>query len=171
MVAGPRGWVRIPRDCTSKLWTGHGTGAHTQVGAAMSLTHQPDCPPPRDINDPKHPCECAGEMRMLAIVPKLSAAEIEHVIKLLARSPRVYAPGTLDALKQRRALVSPEPPQQSGERIRSKELPPEKRHTGGRGADPRSQPSRGQPRCTKRLREPANRRGPCDGVLAGCSVA
>ena len=49
------------------------------------------------------------------IVPKLSAAELEQVIKLVGRSPRVYPPGTLDALKQRRALVSPEPPQRSGD--------------------------------------------------------
>jgi hypothetical protein len=56
------------------------------------------------------------------IVPKLSAAEIEQVIKLVARSPRVYAPGTLDVLKQRRALVSPEPAQRSGESNRRKEL-------------------------------------------------
>jgi hypothetical protein len=48
------------------------------------------------------------------IVPKLSVAELEQVIKLVGRSPRVYPPGTLDALKQRRALVSPEPPQRSG---------------------------------------------------------
>ena len=48
------------------------------------------------------------------IVPKLSAAELEQVIKLVGRSPRVYPPGTLDALKQRRALVAPEPPRQSG---------------------------------------------------------
>ena len=53
------------------------------------------------------------------IVPKLSAAELEQVIKLVGRSPRVYPPGTLDALKQRRALVAPEPPRQSGEITRS----------------------------------------------------
>ena len=53
------------------------------------------------------------------IVPKLSAAELEQVIKLVGRSPRVYPPGTLDALKQRKALVSPEPPQRSGESTRS----------------------------------------------------
>ena len=53
------------------------------------------------------------------IVPKLSVAELEQVIKLVGRSPRVYPPGTLDALKQRRALVSPEPPQRSGESTRS----------------------------------------------------
>jgi hypothetical protein len=57
--------------------------------------------------------ECSVE----EIVPKLSAAELEQVIKLVGRSPRVYPPGTLDALKHRRALVSPEPPQQSGEGI------------------------------------------------------
>jgi hypothetical protein len=36
------------------------------------------------------------------------------VIKLVGRSPRVCPPGTLDALKQRKALVSPEPPSDSG---------------------------------------------------------
>ena len=40
------------------------------------------------------------------IAPELSAAEVEQVIKLVGRSPSVYPPGTLDALKQRRALVS-----------------------------------------------------------------
>jgi hypothetical protein len=34
------------------------------------------------------------------------------VIKLVGRSPHVYPLGTLDALKHRRALISPEPPQQ-----------------------------------------------------------
>ena len=48
------------------------------------------------------------------IVPKLSAVELEQVIKLVGRSPRVYPPGTLDALKQRKALVSLEPPSDSG---------------------------------------------------------
>ena len=47
------------------------------------------------------------------IVPKLSAAELEQVIKLVGRSPRVYPPGTLDALKQRRASASPQPPTDS----------------------------------------------------------
>jgi hypothetical protein len=42
------------------------------------------------------------------IAPKLGAPELEQVIKLVGRSPRVYPPGTLDALKQRRAMVSPE---------------------------------------------------------------
>ena len=51
------------------------------------------------------------------IVAELSALELEQVIKLVGRSPRVYPPGTLDALKQRRALVSPEPPQRSGESV------------------------------------------------------
>ena len=31
------------------------------------------------------------------IVPRLSAAELEQVIKLVGRSPRVYPPGTLEA--------------------------------------------------------------------------
>ena len=51
------------------------------------------------------------ERSVKEIAAELSAAELEQVIKLVGRSPRVYAPGTLDALKQRRALVSPEPPQ------------------------------------------------------------
>ena len=76
------------------------------------------------------------------IVPKLSAAELEQVIELVGRSPRVYPPGTLDVLKQQRALVSPEPSQQSGESTRS-EVAAEKRHAGTRGADPRGQPSLG----------------------------
>ena len=37
------------------------------------------------------------------------------MIKLVGRSPGVYPPGTLDALKQRRALISPEPPRRSGD--------------------------------------------------------
>jgi hypothetical protein len=39
------------------------------------------------------------------IVPKLSAAELEQVIKLVGRSPSVYPPGTLDALKQWRTSI------------------------------------------------------------------
>jgi hypothetical protein len=78
------------------------------------------------------------------IVAELSALELEQVIKLVGRSPRVYPPGTLDALKQRRALVLPEPPRRSSESTRS-EVAAEKRHAGTRGADPRGQPSRGQP--------------------------
>jgi hypothetical protein len=80
------------------------------------------------------------------IVPKLSTAELEQVIKLVGRSPRVYPPGTLDALKQRRALISPEPPQRESTRT---EVAAEKRHAGTRGADPRGQPSRGQPAARK----------------------
>jgi len=68
------------------------------------------------------------------IAPKLSAIELEQVIKLVGRSPSVYPPGTLDALKQRRALVSPEPPQRSGESTRSN-VAAEEQHAGTRGAD------------------------------------
>jgi hypothetical protein len=77
--------------------------------------------------------------RVDEIVPKLSTAELEQEIKLVGRSPRVYPPGTLDALKQRRALVSPEPPQRSGESTRS-DVAAEKQHAGTPGADPRGQP-------------------------------
>ena len=73
------------------------------------------------------------------IAPELSAAEVEQVIKLVGRSPSVYPPGTLDALKQRRALVSPELPQRSGESARSV-VAAEKQHAGTPGADPRGQP-------------------------------
>ena len=68
------------------------------------------------------------------IVPKLSVAELEQVIKLVGRSPRVYPPGTLDALKQRKALVSPEPPSHSGANdLATKE--PAGRTAGARGRD------------------------------------
>ena len=42
------------------------------------------------------------------IVPKLRPAELEQVIKLVGRSPRVYPPGTLEALKSKRN-ASPTP--------------------------------------------------------------
>jgi hypothetical protein len=47
------------------------------------------------------------------IVAELSAAELEQLIKLVGRSPSVYPPGTLDALKQWRTS-SPQPPTDSG---------------------------------------------------------
>ena len=43
------------------------------------------------------------------IVVKLSAVELEQVIKIVGRSPRVYPPGTLDALNKRRTPPSPQP--------------------------------------------------------------
>ena len=73
------------------------------------------------------------------IVPELRAAELEQVIKLVGRSPSVYPPGTLEALKQRRALVSPEPPQRSGESTRS-DVAAGKQHARTPGADRRGQP-------------------------------
>jgi len=42
------------------------------------------------------------EQNVGEIVPKLSVSELEQVIKLVGRSPRIYPPGTLDALKGRR---------------------------------------------------------------------
>ena len=42
------------------------------------------------------------------IVAELSAAELEQVIKLVGRSPSVYPPGTLEALKSKRN-ASPTP--------------------------------------------------------------
>ena len=43
------------------------------------------------------------------IAPQLNATELEQVITLVGRSPRLYAPGTLGALKQRRSLPAPTP--------------------------------------------------------------
>ena len=63
------------------------------------------------------------------IVPKLRPAELEQVIKLVGRSPSVYPPGTLEALEQRKALVSPELPQRSGESTCSV-IAAEKQHAG-----------------------------------------
>ena len=48
------------------------------------------------------------ERRVDEIVPSLSAAELEQVIKLVGRSPSVYPTGTLDALKSKRN-ASPTP--------------------------------------------------------------
>ena len=48
------------------------------------------------------------ERSVKEIVPELSAAELEQVIMLVGRSPRVYPPGTLDALKSKRN-ASPTP--------------------------------------------------------------
>jgi hypothetical protein len=53
------------------------------------------------------------------IVPELSPAEREQAIKLVGRSPRLYQPGTLDALNHRRALASPKPPQRPSDSARS----------------------------------------------------
>jgi hypothetical protein len=82
------------------------------------------------------------------IVPKLSALELEQVIKLVGRSPRIYPPGTLDTLKQRRTPPSPQPPSGSARSNvgtedaartrgiglpRAQETPPHSEH--GAGAD------------------------------------
>jgi hypothetical protein len=53
------------------------------------------------------------ERRVDEIVPKLSAAELEQVIKLVGRSPRVYPPGTLDVLKSKRDMPLPAPTAES----------------------------------------------------------
>jgi hypothetical protein len=63
-------------------------GVHETVIAAVLLLHE------RSVDE---------------IVPKLIATELEQVIKLVGRSPRLYPPGTLDVLKQRRTLLSPQP--------------------------------------------------------------
>jgi hypothetical protein len=100
------------------------------------------------------------ERSVKEIAAELSAAELEQVIKLVGRSPRIYPPGTLDALKQRRALVSPVPPQRSGESTRS-DVAAGKQHAGTPRADPR-----GQPETRTRARPDAgtDRRSVIDGV-------
>jgi hypothetical protein len=82
------------------------------------------------------------------IAPDLSAIELEQVIKLVGRSPRLYPPGILDALNQRRTSPSPQPPSDSAPSIvaakdaagargiglpRGQERPPRSEH--GAGAD------------------------------------
>jgi hypothetical protein len=70
------------------------------------------------------------------IVPKLSAAELEQLIKLVGRSPSVYPPGTLDTLKQLRNSRSPQPSGDSGTSdLAAKE--PAQRTAGARGRDTR----------------------------------
>jgi hypothetical protein len=43
------------------------------------------------------------------IVPQLAPAELEKVVVLVGRSPRLYARGTLEALEQRKSLPPPLP--------------------------------------------------------------
>jgi hypothetical protein len=43
------------------------------------------------------------------VASKLRPDELGHVIRLVGRSPSCYPPGTLDTLKQRKALISPPP--------------------------------------------------------------
>ena len=57
------------------------------------------------------------------IAPQLSATELEQVIKLVGRSPRLYARGMLEALEQRKSWLAPTPPAES--------LPPAKEQTTG----------------------------------------
>ena len=47
------------------------------------------------------------------IVPKLSAAELEQVIVLVGRNPRLYPRGILEALNQHGNLLAPTPPAES----------------------------------------------------------
>ena len=47
------------------------------------------------------------------IVPQLSPLELEKVIELVGRSPRLYPRGILEALDQRRGLLAPTPPAES----------------------------------------------------------
>jgi hypothetical protein len=44
------------------------------------------------------------------IAPQLSAPELEQVINLVDRNPRLYPPGIVQALKQRRVLTATTPP-------------------------------------------------------------
>jgi hypothetical protein len=47
------------------------------------------------------------------ITPQLSAPELEQVINLVDRNPRLYPPGIVQALKQRRDLTAQTPPVES----------------------------------------------------------
>jgi hypothetical protein len=81
------------------------------------------------------------------MAPKLSALELEQVIKLVGRSPRLYPPGILNALNQRRTSPSLQPPSDKGsteagkstgrasdtDHPRSHQTPPHSEH--GTGAD------------------------------------
>ena len=49
------------------------------------------------------------ERSMDEIVPKLSPAELEKVIVLVGRSPRLYPPGIVEALERRRRPAAPVP--------------------------------------------------------------
>ena len=124
------------------------------------------------------------ERRVDEIVPSLSAAELEQVIVLVGRSPRVYPPGTLDALKQRKALVSPEPPRRSGESTRSN-VAAEKQHAGTRRGQPETRtPARpnagaddrrsviegGSPQNTERRQTADNCQTGANGARAGTSA-
>ena len=43
------------------------------------------------------------------IVPKLSPAELDKVLVLVGRNPRLYPPGTMEALERRRKLAASVP--------------------------------------------------------------
>jgi hypothetical protein len=61
-------------------------GVSQDVIAAVLLLHEPS------VDD---------------IAPQLNAVELEQVIVLVGRSPRLYAPGTLEALESKRATPPP----------------------------------------------------------------
>jgi hypothetical protein len=83
----------------------------------MSLTHRRDCQPPRDINDPKHLRERAGEMRMLADGMKDARTRREmerladgwdkladHAERRIARPGRFVTPTRTADLNPKRSL-------------------------------------------------------------------
>src|ERR1700733_13294582 len=72
-------------------------GVSQDVIAAVLLLHEPS------VDD---------------IPPQLNAVELEQVIVLVGRSPRLYAPGTLEALESKRA--TPPPPAESFNRTLSR---------------------------------------------------
>ena len=46
-------------------------------------------------------------------LPNFAPTELEKVIVLVGRSPRLYARGTLEALEQRKSWLAPTPPAES----------------------------------------------------------
>jgi hypothetical protein len=82
-------------------------------------------------------------------MPKLSPAEVEKVIVLVGRHPRLYPPGTVQALESNRAVLPPQPtkafPQKA---VANEKAEPSKRafRTGPEGAQgPPERPKRTQP--------------------------
>jgi hypothetical protein len=69
------------------------------------------------------------------IGPQLSAAELEKVIVLVGRSPRLYERGTLEALEERRSLLLPTP---SAGNLSPNAAPKDKTISAGRPRPPRT---------------------------------
>ena len=80
------------------------------------------------------------------IGPKLSPAELDKVLVLVGRNPRLYPPGTMEALERRRKLAASvplacRPPAAKGSRAASGSgTPPPRRHASGIGPHAQQSP-------------------------------